>query len=647
MSMPSFQPQKKLFRNGNAPGIIEFGSLLNQLPGAALLYEKGSDEISLANSSAIQLTAFAQDEITRKPIHFLFPTLKTAEMNPGFEKTIVLNRRQRESIPVNVKMTVLDAAGQWLLVLIYPLKNQNQEGEKFNDHVLAMLKQLDLILGNEESITALPKALSIIKQMIDIEFLCLYKAKTDQPELEKIASVEEEIVFPTILPSTDLIRLSGVVNWMPGKKVVTEVHRSARIKDLACVLSCTLGKEGSKNGLVIAATRRSAFNPTQALLIEIAALVISEYIEHDILVDALKRENSQKQLTSIIWKGIFDNARQGILILSPDYKITYINPSAEVMLGYVDWEAQNQFIENILIGSDQLLTALESASDGIPSPDIGTNQLHRRDGSSFPSQIQVIPIAAEKVLIAILIFINDISEHEQIRVQSQQLEHRALLGEVMGVFAHEVRNPINNISTGLQLLTSRLQQSDPNFDLIGRMLGDCTRLNDLMESVLTFSRPLEPKLRSLELDVLIKRIIDRWYPRFTKVNVKPYFQVSEDLPHIAGDPRTLEQVFTNLISNATDAMSATGGNLSIRIMPYNEVPNLPQVEVTVTDNGPGIPDELKDRIFEPFVTNKSKGTGLGLAIVKQIVTAHHGSVQLSTFPGGTVFHVYLPVFNGE
>jgi two-component system, NtrC family, sensor histidine kinase AtoS len=132
-----------------------------------------------------------------------------------------------------------------------------------------------------------------------------------------------------------------------------------------------------------------------------------------------------------------------------------------------------------------------------------------------------------------------------------------------------------------------------------------------------------------------------------KVNVTHYFQIEESTPLVTADPRSLEQVFTNLISNAVEAMSAQGGTLAVRVAPYYALQGRPQVEVTISDNGPGIPDEIRDRIFEPFITTKSQGTGLGLAITKRIVTAHRGSITLNTFPGGTVFHVFLPAYQGE
>jgi len=149
----------------------------------------------------------------------------------------------------------------------------------------------------------------------------------------------------------------------------------------------------------------------------------------------------------------------------------------------------------------------------------------------------------------------------------------------------------------------------------------------------------------VDMNLLIKRIVDRWMPRFTRLKVKLNYQMNPGLPKVLGDLRALEQVFINLISNAVEAMSNQGGVLSIRIAPNQELSNRPQLEVMISDTGPGIPDELRERIFEPFVTGKSKGTGLGLAITKRIISAHQGSIWVNSFPGGTMFHILLPIIS--
>jgi PAS domain S-box-containing protein len=371
------------------------------------------------------------------------------------------------------------------------------------------------------------------------------------------------------------------------------------------------------------------------------------------ILDHLSREGELRQKDVLnnreinILRAVGENAQEGILILAPDQTVSQMNPAAEWMLGYADWEVKGQPVENILIGAERFGPGLAMAIQGIPTHNMGIVSLHRRNGQAFPAHIQIIPVQNENETLALIVFFSDASENIEIRNRTQQLEQRAVLGEVTAVFAHEVRNPINNISTGLQLLSSKLNPDDPNQENINRLLNDCARLNHLMEAVLNFSRQTDHKLEPLNLEMLLQRLLDRWRPRMAKVNINPYFQVEPSTPGVIGDPRSLEQVFTNLISNAVDAMSNQGGTLAVRVAPFHLIPGRPQVEVTVSDNGPGIPDEVRGRIFEPFVTTKAQGTGLGLAITKRIVTAHHGSISVNSFPGGTVFHVILSATQGE
>jgi signal transduction histidine kinase len=179
------------------------------------------------------------------------------------------------------------------------------------------------------------------------------------------------------------------------------------------------------------------------------------------------------------------------------------------------------------------------------------------------------------------------------------------------------------------------------------MQHDCNRLTHLMESVLSFSRPQEYKFEPTDLGMLLKRILERWEPRMARANVKSLFLPGNDMPAVSGDPRALEQVFTNLISNAVQAMSSSGGSLAIKIEQTHPPQEHPQVVVSFTDSGPGIPDEIREHIFEPFITTNPQGTGLGLAITKRIVTAHKGSIFVTSFPGGTMFQVSLPAIIGD
>jgi signal transduction histidine kinase len=165
-----------------------------------------------------------------------------------------------------------------------------------------------------------------------------------------------------------------------------------------------------------------------------------------------------------------------------------------------------------------------------------------------------------------------------------------------------------------------------------------------MNSILSYVKPLENKLKPLNLDLLVKSIIEKWDAKLVRNNVKMVYQCEDVLPKISGDLRSLEQVFTNLISNAVEAMKQqNGGTLAIKIEKWNEK----TIRVIVSDTGPGIPEEILKNLFTPFVSFSLQGTGLGLAIIKEIIAAHNGEISVESFPGGTVFHITLPIAEGE
>jgi two-component system sensor histidine kinase AtoS len=418
---------------------------------------------------------------------------------------------------------------------------------------------------------------------------------------------------------------------------------AARMQNLSYLCSSPLGNDKAQVGLIVVGDRTK--QPMQRLpqILQLFSSYLTAAHDYFLLVNELRQRVFALEQRLSIQSAIVESVQEGIVLVNPDLLVTDINPAAEWLLGYGDWEVKDQPVESILIGSDRVIPALQNACQGQPTHNISGVSLHRRDGQVFPAQIQVLPIMREEQPLAIAIMITDVSEHEEIRAQSQQLEHRALLGEFTAIFAHEVRNPINNISTGIQLVTSRLPADDPNLEVISRMENDCQRLNHLMESVLTFSRTIEPKFASMDIGELLNRILQRWQPRMNRVSVKAFYQTDLTAPMVNGDSRMLEQVFTNLISNAVDVLGTRGnGTIAVRVAQGKPIGNRPQIEITVSDDGPGIPERVREHIFEPFVTTKPQGTGLGLAITKRIVTAHRGSITVNTFPGGTMFFVNLP-----
>jgi two-component system sensor histidine kinase AtoS len=140
----------------------------------------------------------------------------------------------------------------------------------------------------------------------------------------------------------------------------------------------------------------------------------------------------------------------------------------------------------------------------------------------------------------------------------------------------------------------------------------------------------------------MERLLERWHPRMTRLNIDMHVRVEENVPLAVADARALDQVLTNLISNALTAMKDKGGSLAVKVERANEKEGKAWVSISISDTGPGIPDEIGDKIFEPFYTTSPQGTGLGLAITKRIILAHKGKINVTSFPGGTIFTVLLP-----
>ncbi len=146
-------------------------------------------------------------------------------------------------------------------------------------------------------------------------------------------------------------------------------------------------------------------------------------------------------------------------------------------------------------------------------------------------------------------------------------------------------------------------------------------------------------MESVDLAEMMRRLVERWKPRLAQAGVRTHTAFDAAAEHVLADPRTLEQVIVNLLTNALQAM-AEGGTLSMTVAPS---PDGQAVDLKVADTGPGIPADVIERIFDPFFTTKKDGTGLGLAISRRIVIAHKGTLHVESFAGaGTVFTIRLP-----
>jgi signal transduction histidine kinase len=234
--------------------------------------------------------------------------------------------------------------------------------------------------------------------------------------------------------------------------------------------------------------------------------------------------------------------------------------------------------------------------------------------------------------------------------RSRQL---AALGEMAAGIAHEIRNPLGAIGLTLEALTEDLADRPEQLELCGRVSRAVTRLDAIVGDVLAFARDtrVRPAAAAIATPVLAALAGAEDLIEAHGIDVDLDL---DDALEAEIDAPLLEQAFLNLLRNACEAMSGVGRGRRLvvelrgRELRDPEAGLLPHAVLRITDTGPGIPDDVRERMFNPFFTTRAEGTGLGLAIVHRIVDAHGGRLDVASSEDGTTMTVALPVaFRGE
>ena len=234
------------------------------------------------------------------------------------------------------------------------------------------------------------------------------------------------------------------------------------------------------------------------------------------------------------------------------------------------------------------------------------------------------------------------------QVEARRSERLAALGQLSAGLAHEIRNPLSVIKGSAETLNRKLENSNPlASELAGYISSEVNRASALVTRFLDFARPLRPETRPQQvtplLDQALKSVAEQW--QGGKVAVHREYQ--DDLLLVPLDESLCEQAFVNLIQNAYEAMGSEGGAFRVQVAVVHSN-GRPGVEIRLKDTGPGVPTELREQIFNPFMTTKTTGVGLGLSIVSKIVDEHRGNIRLEKSDGnGACFVIFFPAQEEE
>jgi PAS domain S-box-containing protein len=238
----------------------------------------------------------------------------------------------------------------------------------------------------------------------------------------------------------------------------------------------------------------------------------------------------------------------------------------------------------------------------------------------------------------VLAIIRDITSEMQAEKERIKISRLETLGIVAGGIAHDFNNILAGLFGNLEMLKMTLSKKEPSYKFLERAYDSMERAKSLTKQLLTFSKGGEPVLDALDLKSLIKDFVKF---NLTGSNVKPVFNIAEDLWNIKADKGQISQVIGNLVINAKQAMP-DGGNIYVKAE-NAETEFGEYVRIHIKDEGVGIEQENLDKIFDPFFTTKQEGSGLGLSTVHSIIRKHNGTITVESVVGkGTVFIIMLP-----
>ncbi|PID78809.1 hypothetical protein CSA17_05180 [bacterium DOLJORAL78_65_58] len=356
-------------------------------------------------------------------------------------------------------------------------------------------------------------------------------------------------------------------------------------------------------------------------------------------------QKSRRRVQKALWemRNIIDNIRSGLLTIDTGGVVVRVNPACCRILEMEESDLIGCRLEDVCRGGmEQMVDVILPVARGEAPVDRG-EALIKRMGRELPLGLNVNHVTAPggRIIGAICIF-TDLTREKEMTARVRENDRLAAIGELAASIAHEIRNPLASIRGSVEMLADDLDLEGDHAALMTLILKESSRVNTIINDFLAYSR-MRPtnrrRFRAREFgDEISLQIRQHVAAKNGRVNLHCDVQ-PEDMELVA-DPGQLTQLTLNLVINACEAMHYQGDlGLNLRLLAAGT-----SQELVITDDGPGIDEDIRQDMFTPFATNKEGGTGLGLAIVQRIAAAHGGRVRAEDRPGGgTVFRVRWPV----
>jgi PAS domain S-box-containing protein len=347
-------------------------------------------------------------------------------------------------------------------------------------------------------------------------------------------------------------------------------------------------------------------------------------------------------------RDVVENSLIGISIVQDD-KVIYRNPEQRRLLGRLPYLLAAESSEHIHPDDQEKVRIFYRRIASGEAKTLDTDfRFYQLDPAGRRSDIKWVYCRATRFEFqgkeALLFNLMDLTESKNMERLLMLHGKMESLGRVAAGIAHEIRNPLSGINiylSSLEKILDRTDQPEKAKRILGEMKSASDRIESVIRRVMDFSKPGEPKNVPTDLNQCIREAIQLSEVTLRKRGIRLQEDLAPNLPECPADPQMIAQVILNLITNAADAMKGVDRDLKIEIR--SRVKD-DRIQVSISDSGPGVPLNQRDKIFDPFYTTKEGSTGIGLSICQRIVRDHGGTLDVAESKwGGAEFVFGIPI----
>jgi nitrogen-specific signal transduction histidine kinase len=330
----------------------------------------------------------------------------------------------------------------------------------------------------------------------------------------------------------------------------------------------------------------------------------------------------------------------GIIAVDSDGAVRWYSTSAEKLF---DRRAADVIGKPIEVLGSRLTDAVRRALNGEAPP---SNNSWEEPASRRHVQVEVQRLGGSHEKLGAVVMIQDQTAVRQLKEKQEQLERTAFWTDLAAGLSHEIRNPLVTISTFAQLLPERYADEDFRQEFSTLVTGEVARLDGIINQINDFAHPPDPVHARVDVRGPLQQALRKVFPDSPSRLVRVKSQIDGNLPLVRGDERALTDCFAHIFQNAFEALQGkTDATVSYSARLASGPGNERLVEVSINDNGHGIPGDAREKLFSPFFTTKARGMGLGLPIVKRTVIDHNGRVSIDSNGHGTSVVIQLPALD--